>query len=440
MNYADHFHGKKITVMGLGLLGRGVGDIKFLAECGAKLIVTDLKTEEQLADSLAQLKDFKNIAYRLGGHNLEDFKNRDFILKAAGVPLDSPYIAEAKKNNIPVEMSTALFARLSGAMIVGVTGTRGKSTTTHLIHHILETNKEWLGERRVWLGGNVRGLSTLALLPEVKPGDIAVLELDSWQLQGFGEAKLSPHVAVFTNLLPDHLNYYGGTPPNHRTGMEKYFADKANIFKFQTETDFLICGTEIAPQIETRGKKIVADELPSGWEIKLPGEHNRRNAALALEACRVMGLSDEAIRSALATFSGVAGRLEFLREVRGVKIYNDTTATTPDATLAALHALGKNIVLIMGGADKNLEMSKLLAEMPEYCKGVILLPGTGTDKLPPLAGALKVSNLTEAVDQAMSVAQAGDSVVLSPAFASFGLFKNEFDRGDQFVELVKKLG
>ena len=191
-----HFRGKRITVMGLGLLGRGVGDARYLAECGAELIVTDLKSREQLAESVAQLKLFKNVIFVLGEHRLEDFNNRDFILKAAGVPLDSPYIAEAKKNNIPVRMSADLFAEISSIPIIGVTGTRGKSTVTHMVHAILKE-----AGKKVILGGNVRGVSNLELLKEATLEHIAVLELDSWQLQGWGEAKNEPEYFSFYNFL-----------------------------------------------------------------------------------------------------------------------------------------------------------------------------------------------------------------------------------------------
>src|SRR3990167_8471872 len=162
MDASAHFRDKKITVMGLGLLGRGVGDTKYLAECGADLVVTDLKTREHLAESVIQLEHFKNIQFVLGEHRIEDFRDRDLILKAAGVPLDSIYIAEAKKNNIPVRMSADLFAELSGVTCIGVTGTRGKSTVAEMIYEILKT-----ADRKVLLGGNVRGVSNLELLKEV---------------------------------------------------------------------------------------------------------------------------------------------------------------------------------------------------------------------------------------------------------------------------------
>ena len=228
--YRKYFAGKKITVIGLGLLGRAAGDIEFLAECGAELIVTDKKTKAELAESVARLSRFPHIAFILGEHRLEDFRGRDFVLKGAGIPLDSPYIAEARKNGVPIEMSTALFVRLSGVTAVGVTGTRGKSTTTHLIYEILR-----LSGKKVLLGGNVRGVSTLALLPHVTTNSVAVLELDSWQLQGFHESKISPHISVFTNFLDDHLNYY-------KNDTDLYFEDKTAIFRYQKNTDFLVAG------------------------------------------------------------------------------------------------------------------------------------------------------------------------------------------------------
>ena len=192
-----------------------------------------MKTEEQLASSLKKLSQFSNIKYVLGKHELTDFAGKDMIIKAAGVPLDSIYIAEARKNDIPIEMDASLFVKLAeGVVIVGVTGTRGKSTVTHLIYEILkEAFKKT--KRKVFLGGNVRGLANLPLLKKVKTSDVVVMELDSWQLQGFGEAKISPNIAVFTTFLPDHQNYY-------KNDMDKYFADKANIYRWQKEGDWLI--------------------------------------------------------------------------------------------------------------------------------------------------------------------------------------------------------
>jgi len=425
--------------MGLGLLGRGVGDARFLAAHGAEIIVTDLKSEEELAASVAQLREFPNVTLVLGEHRLEDFKDRDFVLKAAGVPRDSVYIQEALKNGIPVKMSASWFMELSDLPVVGVTGTRGKSTVTHMIHAIL-TEAGW----PTLLGGNVRGVSTLSLLDEAGGERIALFELDSWQLQGFGEAKLSPDVAVFTTFMDDHLNYYHGD-------RDAYLADKANIFLNQEPVDTLVLGSQCAELVQDKyGDSIVAHTVVAGahdfrsdWELKVFGEHNRYNAALAVEAARALEISDDVIERALANFAGVPGRLELVREVEGVSFYNDTTATTPDATSAAVEALRENkkpIVLIMGGADKGLAMESLLADVKQYAKHVSLLEGTGTNLIKDQLPAASVFNsLEDAFEDARSHAEAGDAVLLSPGLASFGMFLNEYDRGDQFTVLVRAL-
>lgn len=438
-----HFSGKRITVMGLGLLG-GVGDIAYLAESGADIIATDLKSGEELRPSLDALKRFSNIRYTIGRHDLADFRDRDLIIKAPSTPPDSPFINEARKNGVPISMWAALFAtfaREAGAIIIGVTGTRGKSTVTAMLSAILRA-----ADKQVVEGGNVRGTSMLSQLTDVSQGTVAVLELDSWKLQGFGESKISPHFAVFTTLYPDHMNYY-------HDDIGAYLADKANIFLYQKPDDTLILGKQCAPTIiEKYGEKIeskivVVDELkmPDTWTLCIPGMHNRYNAALALAAARALDISDETSRKALAEFAGVPGRLELIREVNGIKIYNDTTSTTPEATLAALATLDPaHTVLIMGGTDKGLDMDALLTKLPEV-KKIILLAGTGTDRI---VGSLQkaegskvddpYTSLAPAVAKALEVAESGDAVLFSPAFTSFGMFTNEFDRGDQFVALVKK--
>ena len=437
MDASAQFRGKKVTVMGLGLLGRGVGDARYLAESGAELIVTDKKSREELAESVAQLESFSNVTFVLGEHRLEDFRDRDLVVKAAGVPLDSPYIAEAEKNGIPVRMSADLFMEIAGITTVGVTGTRGKSTVTHMVHAILKE-----AGKPVLLGGNVRGVSTLALLREVTAESIAVLELDSWQCQGLGGAALSPQVAVFTTFLPDHANYYKDDPG-------QYLADKSNIFLYQAPGDTLVLGKQCAAMlIEAYGEHIVADtiiadesKLPHNWTLRVPGVHNRYDAALALAAARALGVDDATARKALESFSGVPGRLELVAEKDGVQYYNDTNATTPDATAAALAALGAaRTVLILGGADKGLDMGKLTAVLPAV-KRVVALAGTGTERIAadlPEKGML-YRTLPEAFAAARSAAAPGDAVLLSPAFASFGMFKNEYDRGDQFDALVSQV-
>ncbi|MDO8408353.1 MAG: UDP-N-acetylmuramoyl-L-alanine--D-glutamate ligase [bacterium] len=437
MDASAHFRGKKVTLMRIGLLGRGVGDAAFLASCGADVLVVDSAPQEVMQPSVDALKEFKNIQFKFGAYDLNDFKNCDLVLKGAGTPLDSPEIAEAKAHNIPVRMSSDLFIEFSGIQAIGVTGTRGKSTTTHMIAAILEA-----AGKKVLLGGNVRGVSTLALLQEVTPEHIAVLELDSWQCQGLGEARHSPHISVFTTFYPDHLNYYHGD-------LYAYLADKANIFLYQKQEDTLVLGAQCADimkrkyssKVHSRVVVMGAADLPSGWALKIPGEHNRYNGALALAAARAYGIEDSVSRGVLESFAGVPGRLEYLGEVRRVKVYNDNNATTPEATLAALAALDTaRTVVIMGGSDKALDMSALLERL-KGVKSIVLLAGTGTDRIKIMLpkNTTIYSSLSDAVQAALVMTTSGDTLLFSPAFASFGLFKNEYDRGDQFTAFIKDM-
>lgn len=438
-NWQEFFKGKKVTVMGLGLLGRGINDVKFLAKYCAEVLVTDLKSAEELKTSLDEIKDFQNIKLVLGEHRLEDFENRDFVLKAAGVPIDSLYIEHAKKNNVPVYMDEALFVKLAGDILtIGVTGTRGKTTTTMMIEKILSD-----AGKPILLGGNIRGMATLPLLETFKSGDIILMELSSWQLQGFGDIKLSPHISVFTNFYDDHLNYY-------KNDKNLYFADKALIYKNQTPQDFLVYGADISENFKedirnSAGNKfeISIKDFPENLDLRIPGEHNKINAALARQVGLVLGIDEDSIQNSLKNFSGVAGRLEFVRNFKGIDFYNDTTATSPVATITAinsLHQKDKNLILIMGGADKKLVMDELLPVIKNKVSKVVMLPGTGTDLIKDkFETKIEVSNMKEAVSKALEISESGDTVLLSPAFASFGLFKNEFDRGDQFDEAVKSL-
>lgn len=448
-DFKEFFKNKKITVMGLGLLGRGLGYTKFLAECGADLIVTDLKTKEQLAISVKALNKFKNIKFVLGEHRLEDFQNRDMILKSAGVPMDSLYIKEARKNKIPVEMDVSLFAKLAPEVtMVGITGTRGKSMTTALIYEILKQNEKFLG-KKIYLGGNVRGVATLPLLNKVQAGDILVCELDSWQLQGFGEAKISPHIAVFTSFMPDHMNYY-------KNNMENYFIDKMNIFKYQKSGDVLIVRPDIQKLIphDIKSKLIVINKKEvEKYKFVVPGEHQKENLACAVEVAKQFKIPKAKIKQAVKNFKGLEGRLQYVKTVNGVKIYNDNNATTPEATIAGLEALSnivsrtsnvrqKKIVLICGGSDKKLDLTNFTKAVNKYCKAVVLIPGTGTDALSGLklkVESYKAKDLKEAVKTAQGEALRGDIILFSPAFASFGMFNNEYERNDLFMKIIRKL-
>jgi UDP-N-acetylmuramoylalanine--D-glutamate ligase len=463
-NHKQFFKGKKITIMGLGLLGRGLGYTKFLAECGADLIVTDLKTKEQLKTSLKALEKFPGIKFVLGEHRLEDFKGRDMIIKAAGVPLDSIYIKEAKKNGIQVEMDVSLFSKCAPeVMIVGVTGTRGKSMTTTLIYDILSKN---IKNRKVYVGGNLRGLATLPLIKKVKEGDILVCELDSWQLQGFGDNHISPHISVFTSFMDDHMNYY-------KNDRKKYFDDKANIFKYQNKNDILIIRPGMKKLIKkgeaksnkvgspdafnkafrAKGKLIVINiKDTEKWKFNVPGIHHRENMACAVEVVKQLGVPEVKIKKSIENFKDLEGRLQLLKTYKGIKIYNDNNATTPEAAIAGLEALSsqtpgvreRKIVLICGGSDKNLPLDGLVKAINKHCKAVVTIPGSGTERLQSskqkvVCSKVEAKDLKDAVKKSLGLASRGDIILFSPAFASFGMFNNEYERNDLFMKIVAKL-
>lgn len=437
--YEEYFYGKKVTVMGLGLLGRGVGDTLFLAENSADIIVTDTKTREDLTSSTDALQGYPEIVYHLGLHSTIDFEKRDFILKAAGVPYDSEYIAHAKSNDIPVYMSAALISQIVmrsnlGITIIGITGTRGKSTTTQMIAHVLASCGS-----RVFLGGNVRGVANLPLLKALDEGDFLVLELDSWQLQGFGDLKISPHISVFTSFLDDHMNYY-------HNDKELYFNDKAHIYRHQKEYDVLIASPQAAREIAHRDPGVIPIiPLERDLKTKLIGEHNHVVAEIVYEVASQCGLDDESIRNAIASFPGVEGRLEdcgLFGGTKNIRVFNDNNATSTDATIAAIDAINdthhKRPILIIGGADKGLSLDSLEQTVLVGTKECIFLEGTGTSRLTLLKEHV-FETLPECLEKAFEVAQEGDIILFSPAFASFSkYFNNEYERNDVLMESLKK--
>ncbi len=440
-NYQEFFKGKKITIMGLGLLGGALNDAIFLSEAGAILTITDIKTELELQPSLNKLKKYKDIKYVLGRHDLEDFKNADFILEPGNVSPESIYIKEAEKNNIPIHTSESLFCQfLKDVKVIGITGTRGKTMTTMLIYEILSKS---LKDSRVFLGGNIRNTSTLALLKKVKTGDIVVLELDSWALSALGEIKFSPYISVFTSFMEDHMNYYQGS-------MKDYFNDKANIFKYQNKEDFLIINPNLNRLInkDSTKAKIIKGNIKNVENFKfiVPGEHQKMNLALAYEVAKLFDIKESQIKKVVKDFKGVEGRLEFLREYKGIKIYNDNNATTPEATIAGINAFSlkpkQNLILISGGASKKINLDNFVKTLNKKVDQLYLIPGTGSEellkyKIEPYLYLGK--DLKDIIMEVFKNTKKGDVVLFSPAFASFGMFKNEYDRNDQFVKIIKGL-
>lgn len=429
--------------MGLGLHGGGLGTVKFLLKEGAKVTVTDLRSRRELSPALKSLSRFP-IRYTLGRHSPNDVLRADLIVKNPGVPPDSPYLALARKRGILVTSDVGIFFRRCPARVIGVTGTRGKSTTAFLIYKFLRSKN-----KRVFLGGNIRK-SVLELLPKIKKGDWVALELSSFQLEDLSQKRMSPQIAVLTNIYRDHLNW-------HKT-MRQYIRAKSYIFKFQNKSDLLFASPEdptVRRMVKSAPSRVFLPRLPGEFkkitDLNL-GPHYRSAVALAVAVARVFGVKKAQMAKVLEEFRGLEGRGGYLGKVRGVYFVNDTTATIPDATVAAIKrfrgkAGGNKLILIAGGQDKKLDFKNMARAIYQNVDMLLLFPGTATKKIkdqklkikdfPP---TVETASMKEAVKAAFRAAQEGDWVLLSPGAASFGLFLNEFDRGDKFVKAVRELG
>jgi len=451
---------KKVLVMGLGLHGGGVSVVKWLIKQGAVVSVTDLKTKSQLSPSIKKLKGF-DVRYVLGKHRNEDFKNSDLVIQNPGVPKDSEYIKLAKRKGIPVENEASLFFRLCPAPIIGITGSKGKSTLTFLLFNILK--KQF---KDTVMAGNIRDVLMLDVLPRIKKNTKVILELSSWHLEGLAHLKKSPKYAVITNIIPEHLNRY--------PSLKSYAEAKKIIIKYQKANDFAVLNYDnlntrkyirnIKSEIFwyskikkvrrgcylkdneiifcQRGKQ---EKVLSLRDIRFTAHHNIEHFLAAACLAKILGVGNKIIEKAIKQFKGLHDRLEYLGEIKGVKYYNDTTATVPQASISALKSLGsekkKNIILLAGGADKNLKYNDFARLIPKYCKAVVLFQGTATKKIVKLIEDTKIIKIAKSMEEAIRLARRqarnGDIILLSPGAASFGLFKHEFDRGEQFKKYFK---
>lgn len=475
----SRYSGLRVTVMGLGLHGGGLESARYLAKAGARVTVTDLRDETVLAPSIAQLGGLP-IRYVLGTHELADFSGADVVVKNPAVKPDSPYLAAARR----IETDISLFLTDCPGRLIAVTGSKGKSSTASALRWALEV----LGSTKAgtpttsgktYLGGNIT-LSPLTFLDQVKAEDTVVLELSSWQLgdlrgRRLGDrALLKPRVAVITTILPDHLDRYGT--------MEAYVADKRVIYQGQDRTDATVSANDVwglSFSRESSGRSLLysdtplSEDLPGGWIVKdgeeggrtgpavarltdgklvevvgsqprLAGYHQKKNLLAAALALLDLGYPAQELKQALDEFPGIEHRLEFFHEKGGVRFYNDTAATIPEAAAAAVDSFDRRPILVTGGTDKALDFGPLVSAAPR-AKAIILLDGTGSAKLAALLDQRgfryegPYNDLDTAVRAALRAASSGDSVVLSPGCASFGMFLNEFDRGKKWKEAVLRL-
>lgn len=471
--------GMKVTVMGLGLNGGGLASAVFFARHGAEVTVTDMKDERFLRASLDALNDFPDIRFVLGRHEIADFANADLVIKNPGVKRDGNRFLDAAKK---IETDISIFLQLTEAPIIAVTGSKGKSSTVSA----LQFGFSALGYRS-FLGGNIT-VSPLTFWDKVSEKTPVVLELSSFQLNDLrGCGFFKPCISIITPIVADHQNWYGS--------MEAYLADKKVIYRNQDLHDFTICnadqhwGAEFARETKAavgfysahktaltdcsahfgkaprvyfteKGEGVVYNGVeetllvPRDTQVlSFPLKQNVLNAAFALYR---YGVKPELIPAVMKRYPGLEHRLEFFYETETLRFYDDTTATVPEAAVAALNAFSADgfapPILIAGGTDKNLQFAQFAREAKK-AGAIFLLEGTATELLipelkkneVPFFGTfnslekllLEVKDYTTGL--VVSAPQKKIPVVLSPGAASFGLFKNEFDRGNQFKALVKKL-
>ncbi len=474
------FAGRKVLVMGLGRFGGGVDVAKFACKASAKVTVTDLAAADKLADSIDQLKDFKDIQFHLGSHDPADFEQADIVIANPAVPPDNKFLKIARQANRFVTSQINIFLELCPAQIIGITGSNGKSTTAALTAHILRNAYESRAtERRatsdeqrvtVWLSGNIGNEPLLANIDKIGPDDLVVLELSSFQIEQFAQIQKSTKAALLTNLTPNHLDRHGT--------FENYCAAKENIFKFQKPDAHgravSIFNAEDKIVVEWFEKykndsgriciKFSPDDV--SMEIRrrftLPGRANLSNLAAAIAIARQFGVKDEQIKKCLPEFKALPHRLEFVAQINGVRWYNDSKATTPASSIVALDsfdqpaccdsASARREIIIAGGYDKHLPFDEFGKKIAQKAKAAILIGQTApkiADAIKAAQLKLKIQNskfkiqfadsLAKAVELANQLAEPGDIVLLSTACASYDMFTNYEQRGEQFAELVRKI-
>lgn len=461
------FRGKRVTVMGLGRFGGGVGAVQFLIERGARVTLTDTAPAEDLAESLAQINEAALEALQLGGHREDDFLDADLIVASPAVPRDNPFLQAACRGGIPLTSEMNLFWQHHHGKVIGVTGSNGKSTTAAMIHVILQH-----AGHTSRLGGNI-GASLLPIVDQIAPTDWTVLELSSFQLADLDCLFTSPDIAVVTNFRPNHLDWHGS--------LGSYRCAKQTILRWQTGSGTAVlnhndpevtawktnghvlhfghqCETADTHSPTPPGVRVHADQLlhvpgdgaapeTIDLSLKLPGRHNLENAAAAITATLAIGIDPRTAADALADFTGLPHRLQHVGTFEGRDFYNDSLATTPESAIAALAAFDRPVVLLAGGYDKQIELRDFAAAIATRTRAVALMGQTADllhDLLEDHSDTARQSAricdcFASAFDWAWQQSRPGDIVLLSPGCASYGWFRNFTERGQQFINHVTAL-
>jgi UDP-N-acetylmuramoylalanine--D-glutamate ligase len=359
--------GKRVTVAGLGHFGGGIEVSRWLVAQGARVRVTDKESPAKLADSVEKLKGLP-IEYRLGEHRESDFTDCDLVVTSPAIPPKNQYLTAARNAGVPVTTEIRLFIERCPAEILGVTGTKGKSTTATLLGMMLQCR------HKTWVGGNIGG-SLLEKLPEIQQTDLVVLELSSYMLEHLRPTKWSPHVAVVTMVSRDHVEWHGS--------VEAYIDAKKNIVRFQKRDDVaVLCEENVESAGFTRdaGGRVVLYGLEGRkrFNLALGGRHNQLNAQAAFAAADVFGVTWDEAQLAIGQFKGLPHRLEMVHEANGVQFYNDSIATIPEAAVAALESFpAKRVIQIVGGYDKKNPMGAMCAALTRHAKAVLCIGALG---------------------------------------------------------------
>ncbi len=455
--------GKHVLI--LGAARQGLALARWMSKHGVHVTLSDKRSEAELEASRQSLADTP-VGWVLGGHPLESLDGIDMLCLSGGVPLNLPIVQEAIKRDIPLSNDTQVFMEAVPCKTVGITGSAGKTTTTALLGKMAEFSME-NKTGRAYTGGNI-GDPLINYVDEMRPQDIAILEISSFQLD---QMSISTNVAAVLNITPNHLDRHGT--------MEAYTAAKARLLDFQNESDIAVLGRDdpgawnLRERVKGRllsfglsnlpadqSGTYVSDELyhlrdgnaymllPIQNAIHLRGEHNCQNVLAAITCGHAAGLSLDAILDAIDTFHGVPHRLELVRELNGVNWYNDSMATTPERAIAAIQSFDEPIVLILGGRDKDLPWEDLSALAQKRARHIVVfgeaadlilksLERVGSDQRRSVV--YRCGGLQEAVQKAAEVAEAGDIVLLSPGGTSFDEFIDFAERGERFRSWVQEL-
>jgi UDP-N-acetylmuramoylalanine--D-glutamate ligase len=447
-NILKKLQDKKIAILGLGIENYAL--IKYLLKnkINCEITVCDKRKFDKLAEikNFAFLQKIKKIKWRLGKNYDKNLAEFDILFRSPGWPLSKlPPLLAKERAGVRLSSPMKLFFNLCPTRnIIGVTGTKGKGTTASLIYHILKK-----AGKKAWLGGNI-GVAPFEFIDKIKKNDWVVLELSSFQLE---DTAASPRIAVITNFHKEHLAPTDPNNPNYHKSLKDYRDAKLNIIQWQRKKDIAVINSKIKNQkskiqfkmqnykLKSKVIYFTKSDLPS----KLIGEHNEENIAAAVEVAKIVGINNEIIKKAVVNFNGLEHRLEFVKKINGVKYYNDSFATTPESAITALKSFAEPIVLLAGGAEKKSDFKQLAKEIKKRVQFMVLLDGKATPRLKkeltkanfPRNKMFLAKNIKQAVREAGKNAAKGGIVLLSPACASFGMFRNYKERGKLFKEEIK---